>query len=186
MADSLITTRAAAGLLGVGTTSIKRWSDDGTLACIRTAGGHRRFLRGDVLRLLQQGRILGQSDELQQTADGHIQARLPLMERAQINALPFGVIQLDDDGRIIEYNAFEQQFAGRRRADVLGRRFFTDVAPCTNNRLLRGRFREGIAAGAMDWSTDYTFTYKVAPRVVRLHMFRDTETRTNWLLVHPR
>jgi photoactive yellow protein len=184
--DNLITTRAAAGLLGVGTTSIKRWSDDGTLACIRTAGGHRRFLRGDVLRLLQQGRILSDTDDVRPPADGHIQSRLPIMERAQLDALPFGVIQLDDNGRIVEYNAFEQRFAGRRRADVLGRRFFTDVAPCTNNRLLRGRFRDGVATGSMDLSTDYTFTYKVAPRVVRLHLFRDTETGTNWLLVHPR
>lgn len=185
MAVDLITTRAAAGLLGVGTTSIKRWSDDGTLSCVRTAGGHRRFVRADVLRLLQQGRI--HDAEVSPPADdAHIISRLAGMDRAQLDALPFGVIQLSDEGHILEYNSWEERLAGRRRADVLGRLFFTDVAPCTNNRLLRGRFREGIAAGRLDLNTDYTFTYRVAPRVVRLHLFRDRDSATNWLLVHSR
>lgn len=46
----LITTADAAILLGVGPSTVKRWADDGELPCVRTAGGHRRFLRGDVER----------------------------------------------------------------------------------------------------------------------------------------
>lgn len=45
----LVTTREAAALLGVGTTSVKRWADQGRLPCVRTAGGHRRFSRAAVL-----------------------------------------------------------------------------------------------------------------------------------------
>jgi excisionase family DNA binding protein len=48
---SLLTTREAAGLLGVGTTAIKRWADEGVLSCARTAGGHRRFRAGDLERV---------------------------------------------------------------------------------------------------------------------------------------
>ena len=40
-----ISTKEAMGILGVGPTTIKRWADEGTLKCNRTAGGHRRFLR---------------------------------------------------------------------------------------------------------------------------------------------
>jgi excisionase family DNA binding protein len=47
----LLTTRAAAALLGVGTTSIKRWADEGVLRCIRTPGGHRRYPREAVQAL---------------------------------------------------------------------------------------------------------------------------------------
>lgn len=47
----LMTTREAAAVLGVGTTSIKRWADDGVLDCIRTPGGHRRFSRASVFRV---------------------------------------------------------------------------------------------------------------------------------------
>jgi excisionase family DNA binding protein len=52
MDPKLLSTREAASLLGVGTTSIKRWADEGVLACIKTAGGHRRYEREAVMALL--------------------------------------------------------------------------------------------------------------------------------------
>jgi len=46
----LLTSREAAALLGVSPTSIKRWSDEALLACVKTAGHHRRFERAVVER----------------------------------------------------------------------------------------------------------------------------------------
>lgn len=43
MNDELLTTRDAARLLGVSPSTVKRWSEQGLLACEHTAGGHRRF-----------------------------------------------------------------------------------------------------------------------------------------------
>ncbi len=43
--DLLLSTAEAARLAGVGTTSVKRWADEGVLECLKTAGGHRRFER---------------------------------------------------------------------------------------------------------------------------------------------
>lgn len=54
VSDELMTTREAAALLGVGTTSIKRWADSGLLTCVKTPGGHRRFPRSSVEALLGQ------------------------------------------------------------------------------------------------------------------------------------
>lgn len=48
----LLTSAEVARLTGVGPTAVKRWADAGTLPCIRTAGGHRRFRREDVERFL--------------------------------------------------------------------------------------------------------------------------------------
>lgn len=48
-------------MLGVGSTTIKRWADDNTLSHIRTAGGHRRFKRTDVERLVRE-QALSSSD----------------------------------------------------------------------------------------------------------------------------
>lgn len=52
MSDSLLTTSDVAALMGVGATSVKRWADAGVLRCVKTAGGHRRFLRTEVERFL--------------------------------------------------------------------------------------------------------------------------------------
>jgi hypothetical protein len=30
---------------------------------------------------------------------------------------------------------------------------------------------------------DYTFTYRMDPRNVHLHLYRDPESRTNWLMI---
>jgi photoactive yellow protein len=49
----------------------------------------------------------------------------------RLDALPFGLIRLARDGTIRAYNAAEEQLSGRRRADVVGRNFFREVAPCT-------------------------------------------------------
>lgn len=52
--ELLLSTQDAARLAGVGPTSVKRWADEGLLACRKTAGGHRRFERGDLERFLRE------------------------------------------------------------------------------------------------------------------------------------
>ncbi|GAB4518103.1 MAG: hypothetical protein Tsb0020_36720 [Haliangiales bacterium] len=54
MSIELLTTREAARILGVGTTSVKRWADAGILACVKTPGGHRRYPRAAVESLRDQ------------------------------------------------------------------------------------------------------------------------------------
>jgi MerR family transcriptional regulator, light-induced transcriptional regulator len=51
--DEWLTTREVALLAGVGPTAVKRWSEGGRLRCARTPGGHRRFARDEVERLLR-------------------------------------------------------------------------------------------------------------------------------------
>ncbi|MDF1565777.1 MAG: excisionase family DNA-binding protein [Deltaproteobacteria bacterium] len=55
----LLSSREAAGRLGVGTSTLNRWADEGRIHCQRTAGGHRRFHPTAVQALLdhQQGGV---------------------------------------------------------------------------------------------------------------------------------
>ena len=51
--ETLLSTAEAARLAGVGTTSVKRWADEGVLECVKTAGGHRRFERATLEAFLR-------------------------------------------------------------------------------------------------------------------------------------
>src|ERR1700729_3121179 len=63
----------------------------------------------------------------------------------EFNSLPFGAIQLDEEGRILRYNAFESKLSGIARDKALGKHFFTELAPCTDVKEFHGRFKEGVA-----------------------------------------
>jgi excisionase family DNA binding protein len=44
----------AAQILNVNVSSIKRWTEDGTLDCIKTAGGHRKFTMQHLAKFLEE------------------------------------------------------------------------------------------------------------------------------------
>lgn len=72
--------------------------------------------------------------------------RVDSLTHEELDALPFGAIQLDREGRILRFNEYEANLSNRRAPDTVGRNFFRDVAPCTNVREFHGRFLEGPSA----------------------------------------
>lgn len=99
------------------------------------------------------------------------------------DALDFGVVELDDDGVVLSYNRYEARLTGLEPEEAVGRQFFRDLAPCTNNSLFRGLFERGIAEGELNHLFPYTFTYRMRPTNVKVHLYRDASRATNWLLV---
>ncbi|HVR21429.1 MAG TPA: helix-turn-helix domain-containing protein, partial [Polyangiaceae bacterium] len=62
--ETLLSTAEAARLAGVGTTSVKRWADEGVLECLKTAGGHRRFERSTLEAFLRTHGAPSESEPL--------------------------------------------------------------------------------------------------------------------------
>ena len=69
---------------------------------------------------------------------------LAKMDDAQLNKLAFGAVELDASGRILKYNAAEGAITGRDPKTVVGKNFFSEVAPCTNRPEFRGVFDKGV------------------------------------------
>jgi photoactive yellow protein len=105
------------------------------------------------------------------------------LSRGDADACDFGVVKVDDAGKIELYNRYEADLAGLEPSQVEGRNFFTQVAPCTNNGLCFGTFKKGVAAGQLNVVFPYTFTYKLKPTNVMIHLYRDQNSKTNWVFV---
>lgn len=91
--------------------------------------------------------------------------RLASMSDRELDRLPFGVVKLDAQGTILAFNVAESELSGFRPAEVLGRNFFHDVAPCTRTKKFFGRFQEGVAAGRLNASFEYRFDLQSRPSV---------------------
>jgi photoactive yellow protein len=100
----------------------------------------------------------------------------------QLNGANFGIIQIDDDGVVQFFNAYESELSGVDPDDAEGNNFFTQVAPCTNTLLFRGRFKKGVRRGELDETFSYTYTYKMRPTLVDVRLYRD-EAGHNWIMV---
>jgi photoactive yellow protein len=95
-------------------------------------------------------------------------ATLSQMSDAELDALPYGVIEMDLAGVTTRYNATESRYAGLPAERVLGRHFFRDVAPCANNRHVAGRYEQGV----LDETLAYTFSLRMKAVPVTLRLLR--------------
>jgi photoactive yellow protein len=114
--------------------------------------------------------------------DDDLGERLRHASDETLDNAPFGVIKVDDEGSVEFFNQYEAELSGMDPDEVVGRNFFTQVAPCTNNRLFRGRFKKGVRRGELDETFTYTYTYKMRPTLVDVHLYRD-EAGNNWITV---
>ncbi len=114
--------------------------------------------------------------------DENLAEKLRHADDDQLDNAPFGIIKVDDEGKVEFFNQYEAELSGMDPDEVVGRNFFTQVAPCTNNRLFRGRFKKGVRRGELDETFTYTYTYKMRPTLVDVHMYRD-EMGQNWITV---
>ena len=88
--------------------------------------------------------------------------------KSKLDQLPYGLVKMDHEGIIKAYNAIESGYTGVDPDGAIGKNFFTEVAPCTNNFMVAGKFE----ASEVDETLDYIFTYIMKPTPVRLRLLK--------------
>jgi photoactive yellow protein len=113
-------------------------------------------------------------------ADEHLLELLDATSLERIDELGFGLIVMDRSGEVLGYNVFESRRAGIARERVIGRNFFVDIGPCTNNYMVAERFHSGED---LDEEMDYVFTLRMAPTPVSLRLLARRGSARQYLAV---
>ncbi len=86
--------------------------------------------------------------------------RLIELSPEALDALPIGAVVVDYSGTIVSYNDYESRLSHQAAANVIGKNFFRDVAPCTAVQAFEGRMQAFIKTTAVvSESFDYFFPF---------------------------
>jgi photoactive yellow protein len=118
-------------------------------------------------------------------AASFVLAKVNSVSEAELDSLPYGVIQLDAMGTVLRYNAFEAGLSGLAKQKVVGKNFFKEIAPCTDLQQFHGRFRDGVAASELHCTFRFHFAFKERPCDVTVTLFYNDRDKTVWVLVQP-
>ncbi len=98
------------------------------------------------------------------------------LDGSEIDSLPFGLISVDRHGVIEQYNTFESKMARLAKERVIGRNFFTDVAPCAAVGDFMGRFMRFVdQPGDGAESFDFIFRFAFGLQHVNITFLRSVK-----------
>jgi photoactive yellow protein len=106
--------------------------------------------------------------------------KLSTANNTQLDTAPFGIVVMSMDGIVTHYNIAESCLSGLSPTNVIGRHFFSNVAPCTNNFMVAHRFE---TEQALDQVIDYVFTLRMLPTPVRLRLLKHPSQSRMYLIV---
>jgi photoactive yellow protein len=101
----------------------------------------------------------------------------------ELDALPLGAIKVDRQGVVRAYNASEARLARRDPSEVIGRNFFTEVAPCTNVQEFAGRFWRGVERGWTHEIFPFVFPFPHGTVHVMITIEYDAAADQAWIFV---
>lgn len=98
--------------------------------------------------------------------------RLRQLDAPQLDSLPYGVVVVDGEGRVVEYNDTEARMVGLERSQVIGKNFFLDIAPCTRIQQFLGRFETFVANdhGFGVETFDFVFRFRHSTQSVTVYI----------------
>ena len=122
---------------------------------------------------------------LDDALDIHAPQQLDDLSGEQLDQLPFGAIRVDAEGQILFYSRSQARITNRDPAAVIGRNFFSEVAPCTVVPDFYGQFRQGVLTGHLNTTFEFVFDFEMRPVQVRITMRAADRPNEFWILVQP-
>lgn len=105
-------------------------------------------------------------------------SKLDSASASQLDSETFGIVKMDHSGKVVEYNKTQSAFTGVQKSHAIGKHFFSEIAPCTNNFMVSQKYD---SSPTLDSSIDYTFTLKMSPTPVKLRLLKGAKSQ--YLLV---
>ena len=109
----------------------------------------------------------------------HIAAQLNCMSDGDLDALPFGVIEMNHEFKVLRCNTTQTRHSKLPPDRVIGQHFFRDVAPWANNRHVAKRYQ----LDSLDETIPDTVSLKLQLTPVTLRMLKPAYNERMYLLV---
>ncbi len=152
----------ASKVLGVHPATVRQWSDEGKIGAFRTPGGHRRFARTDIERLVRMSPVrgVGLTSFLVDNA----------VERTR-QGLPAALSDMMSEHRLPEADVAQWRVAGRRLVGL--------VAQLVTHAELPEEQRETALAFGRDYGRTMARSgYRLPDAVIAFLYFRDSILET--------
>jgi len=121
-------------------------------------------------RMPQAAPPTGYAPSIEEVASFDLSA-LKRLKPEELDALPYGLVVLDRDGCVLQYNDTESRMARLPKERVLGKNFFRDVAPCTRVREFEGRFAEFASGRTGSTLETFDFVFRFAHGVQQVAIY---------------
>lgn len=108
----------------------------------------------------------------------------PFLDRLsdeELDAIPYGVIQLNAEGRVLSINRPEADGLGFPTERPVGRDYFSELAPSAFVAEVFGRYVDAFSSHQLDETFRFTFSHGTLPRTVMMRMYYAVRTGTVWI-----
>jgi photoactive yellow protein len=103
-------------------------------------------------------------------APTQVAAQLEQLSASALDALSFGVIRIDAAGRVVFFSHTEAKQSGYGDRDAIGKKLFTELAPCMGTPDFARRVELAQAAGTLDICFEQVGDFDDRERKLRVRM----------------
>jgi photoactive yellow protein len=107
-------------------------------------------------------------DAFSNISASQLRERVETLPKEVLDALPFGVIRVDVDGRVVFFSHAEAEQSGYKQRTAIGLRFFTELAPCMGTPEFRHQFELAQSSGKLDVTFQQVGDFEDAERELQV------------------